>query len=221
MTKLVNTIVSYPQRGPWGDGAWNGNTSGHLIMDLIDTYEPTKVLDPMEGSGTTRDVCAERSLTYLGYDIKKGDDILSPITQMKIFREVEAIGLVDMVFLHPPYWGMVRYSDKGNDLSNGPYSLWINRMTQIISFASRLLTPKGFIALLLADYRTGGQTYFLTDDVTTLGATLQAGLDKEIRYIKVQHKTNSRGRVEIPGNVAFVHEYLTILRKRGAFNGKV
>lgn len=219
MTRIERSIVSYPQRGPWGDATWEGNTSGHLVLDLIETYCPANVLDPMEGSGTTRDVCSGRGIPYLGYDLKTGHDILSPHDQNRITREVRALfpNGADMIFFHPPYWGMVRYSNLQNDFCAGPYGLYLERMRQALTFLTRLLSPKGFIVLLLADFRWNGRTYFMTDDTTQMGAMLQMGLDKEARIIKIQHMTSSRGKVEHPGEFAFVHEYVTILRKRGAF----
>lgn len=48
-----SNIVSYPDRGPWGDSKYRGNTSGWLIRDLIEFFQPKSVLDPMEGSRTT------------------------------------------------------------------------------------------------------------------------------------------------------------------------
>lgn len=215
MPSIEHSIVSYPQRGKWGQAGWNGNTSGYLIRDLIDTYNPRTVLDPMEGSGTTRDVCAEMDIPYVGLDFKTGDDILSLHTQSRLLRENRE-GF-DMIFLHPPYWGMVKYSNNPADLSNGPYSLYLSRMHQILRFLAKCLSPDGFIALLLADFRTGGKTYFLTDDTTSLGVISECGLVKEARIIKIQHMTTSSGIVEHPGGFKFVHEYVTILRKRGAF----
>jgi hypothetical protein len=219
MAKIERSIVSYPQRGPWGDATWEGNTSGHLILDLIDTYCPQSVIDPMEGSGTTRDVCNGRKIPYLGYDLKQGYDLLAFHDQNRIMRDMRTDHPdgVDMVFLHPPYWGMVRYSNLPNDLCAGPYSMYLERMHRILAFSSKLLSPTGFIALLLADFRWKGRTYFMTDDMTALGSMLQMGLDKEARIIKIQHMTSSRGKVEHPGEFSFVHEYVTILRKRGAF----
>ena len=52
----LKSVVQYPQRGPWGDAKFPGNTSGYLPVDLIDYYQPKSILDPMEGSGTTGDV---------------------------------------------------------------------------------------------------------------------------------------------------------------------
>jgi hypothetical protein len=219
MAKIERSIVSYPQRGPWGDPTWEGNTSGHLIVDLIDTYDPKSVFDPMKGSDTTGDVCRGREIPYFGVDLKEGYDILSFHDQARIMREIRSRWPdgVDMIFFHPPYWGMVRYSNLATDFSGGPYSLYLERMHKALTFLSRLLSPTGFIALLLADFRYNGRTYFMTDDTTGVGSMLQMGLDKEARIIKVQHMTASRGKVAHPGEFAFVHEYVTILRKRGAF----
>ena len=46
---------------------------------------------------------------YEGRDLKDGWDILTSSLPAKQF---------DMVFYHPPYWDIVRYSDNPNDLSN-------------------------------------------------------------------------------------------------------
>ena len=52
----LKSVVQYSDRGPWGDTKFPGNTSGYLLVDLIDYYQPESILDPMEGSGTTSDV---------------------------------------------------------------------------------------------------------------------------------------------------------------------
>jgi len=64
--------VSYPERGPYGNNKFRGNTSGYLIRDLILFYEAQSVLDPMEGSGTSRDVCDELHVPYDGFDLATG-----------------------------------------------------------------------------------------------------------------------------------------------------
>lgn len=32
--------MSCPERGPWGKSNWRGNTTGHIIADLIDAFQP-------------------------------------------------------------------------------------------------------------------------------------------------------------------------------------
>ena len=46
------SVVSYPDRGPWGDPKYRGNCSGWLAKDLILRFKVQSVFDPAEGSGT-------------------------------------------------------------------------------------------------------------------------------------------------------------------------
>ena len=55
-SKELCSVVSYPNRGPWGDSKYRGNCSGHLVKDLILRFGCKSVFDPAEGSGTVRDV---------------------------------------------------------------------------------------------------------------------------------------------------------------------
>lgn len=215
MVELKQSIVSYPQRGPWGDWKFRGNCSGYLIHDLIDTYKPALVYDPMSGSGTTGEVCAERAVPCVLTDIRQGFDLLDRGARHRAELIFEDLGKrPDMIFFHPPYWNMIRYVSSPNDLSNSStYDSYLARMESIISWLSSIMAPNGIIALLLADLRhkASNTTYFLTDDVTSRYSIARAGLIKEFRFIKVQHMTESGGQVGYP--VQMVHEYVTILRK--------
>ncbi|MEW5910366.1 MAG: hypothetical protein AB1659_11240, partial [Thermodesulfobacteriota bacterium] len=113
--KNLCSVVSYPDRGPWGDSRYRGNCSGHLVKDLILRFNCRSVFDPAEGSGTVRDVVVginqylRRSIDYEGRDLKSGWDLMSDPLPEKQF---------DMVWYHPPYHDMIQYSDKPRDLSN-------------------------------------------------------------------------------------------------------
>lgn len=37
---LTHSVVSYPNRGNFGDSRYRGNCTGHIIVDLIETYLP-------------------------------------------------------------------------------------------------------------------------------------------------------------------------------------
>ncbi|MBW1866579.1 MAG: hypothetical protein JRI38_02380, partial [Deltaproteobacteria bacterium] len=113
--KHLCSVVSYPDRGPWGDAGYRGNCSGHLVKDLILRFKCQSVFDPAEGGGTVREVVAginkhrRQNIYYRGRDLKDGWDILeSPLPQ----------GQFDFVWYHPPYWDIIRYSDNPKDLSN-------------------------------------------------------------------------------------------------------
>jgi hypothetical protein len=216
---ITQSIVSYPSRGHWGDWRYRGNCSGFLIKDLIETYHPSSILDPMHGGGTTGEVAAEYDIPFFGYDLHDGYDILDARTQAKMRRDVNTLptGGADMIFFHPPYWNMITYS-RGNplDFANGPYSLYLLRMQNALVHLSNCLSRNGFIALLLGDLRlqSHNQTYFLTDDVTENRKVASAKLIKELRIIKVQHNTQSKGETNL--GIKLTHEYVTILRSSNA-----
>ena len=86
--KELCSVVSYPDRGPWGDSRYRGNCTGHIIKDLILRFKCRSVFDPAEGSGTVRDVVAginkylHKNIYYEGKDLKDGWDILaSPLPE--------------------------------------------------------------------------------------------------------------------------------------------
>ena len=70
----LTSIHATPGRGEYGNAGYRGNCSGLLIRDLLKFYRPRRVLDPMEGGGTCRDVCKELAIAYEGRDLKAGFD---------------------------------------------------------------------------------------------------------------------------------------------------
>lgn len=104
----LTSLVRYSDRGPWGQAGYMGNCPGFLIVDLLDYFQPKSVFDPMEGSGTTGEVCEDFQIAYEGRDLRSGFDVLSSDLPDRYF---------DLVFWHPPYWPGFRYSDHPNDFS--------------------------------------------------------------------------------------------------------
>ncbi len=56
---LKTSILDYPERGPYGKSGFRGNNNGYILKDFIEWFGVKSVFDPMEGSGTSRDVCQE------------------------------------------------------------------------------------------------------------------------------------------------------------------
>jgi hypothetical protein len=195
----LTSVVSYPDRGPWGDNRYPGNCSGYLLIDLCATYQPRAVLDPMEGSGTSREVCADMGIRYQGYDLRAGVDSLH-----------DEIGTgYDLIFWHPPYHDMKVYTDDPRDLS---------RTGSIAAFRAMLragywrffdlLAPGGRLALLIGDLRRRGQYEPLTVDVAQLDRSHLQGI-----VVKVQHNVSSNSTRYGGAFVPILHETLTLFRK--------
>ncbi len=96
----MTSVVSYPRRCQlWGDPGYRGNCDGNLIKNLILRYRAKNVADPMEGSGTTRDVIEglnrykHAGITYWGGDLQRGFDL----------TKQDLPGVYDFVWIHPPY----------------------------------------------------------------------------------------------------------------------
>jgi hypothetical protein len=195
----LNSIVSYPNRGPWGDNRYPGNSSGYLLIDLCATYAPRAVLDPMEGGGTSRDVCADMGIAYQGFDLHSGVDSL---------RDEIGSGY-DLIFWHPPYHDMKIYSDDPRDLSRAGSLAAFGALLRAGYWRFfELLVPGGRLAILIGDLRRRGRYEPLTADV--------ARLDRnhiESIIVKAQHNVSSN-RTQYGGAfVPILHETLTIFRR--------
>ena len=211
----LSSVVSYPDRGLWGDSKYRGNCSGHLVKDLILRFKCQSVFDPAEGSGTVRDVVSginryrQKNISYEGRDLKTGCDIMADPMPAEQF---------DMVWFHPPYWDIIRYSNNRSDLSNcatlGEFEDKLNRSAEKLT---ETLRPGGILAILIGDKRKHGCYYSL---FRTLLTNPNIGRLRAI-IIKIQHNCRS-DRVLYGHNNPFLipikHEYCLIYQKMKAIN---
>jgi len=209
--KQLCSVVSYPDRGPWGDPEYRGNCSGHLVKDLILRFNCQSVFDPAEGSETVRDVVSginkylRRDINYEGRDLNKGWDILTNPLPEKQF---------DLVWYHPPYWDIIRYSDNPKDLSKcRTLEDFEFKLNQSVERLYKALRPGGLLVILIGDKRKEGTYYAL---FKTLLLNKNIGELKAI-IIKVQHNCSS-DRTAYNSRNAFLipikHEYCLVFQKR-------
>jgi hypothetical protein len=195
----LTSVVSYPERGPWGDNRYPGNCSGYMLIDLLATFQPHSVLDPMEGGGTTREVCADMAIDYAGFDLRSGTDSL---------RDDIGAGY-DLIFWHPPYHDMKIYSDDPRDLSRaGSLAAFEVLLREGFWRFFELLAPGGRLAILIGDMRRRGRYEPLTTDVARLNRQRIEAI-----IVKVQHNVSSNKTRYGGSFVPILHETLTIFRK--------
>ncbi|MEQ9616822.1 MAG: hypothetical protein RLN60_02175 [Phycisphaerales bacterium] len=207
--RLTDSVISVPRRNNrWGDFRYRGNCDGTLFRELVLRYEPRSVLDPMMGSGTTRDVIrdliaeGDRRIRYFGTDLKKGFDI----------QTSDLDELFDLVWVHPPYWNIVRYSDSEDDLST--LESWEEFRVALALALHRCherVAPGGRLAVLVGDVRKRGRYYPLIREVLNLD-----GKVGELRsvIIKLQHNCQSESKTY--GNledVRITHEYCAVFKR--------
>lgn len=206
----ICSVVSYPDRGPWGQARYRGNCSGHLVKDLLLRFHCQSVFDPAEGSGTVRDVVSginrylRKDINYEGQDLRDGWDVLSSPMPEKRF---------DFVFYHPPYWDIIQYSDNPQDLSNctslEDFEFKLNRSVERLF---QTLRPGGIMAILIGDKRRAGQYYAL---FRSLLINPNIGQLRAI-IIKVQHHCLSDRKSyhsQNPFLIPIKHEYCMVFQK--------
>ena len=170
--KGLTSLLHYPDRGPWGQSRYFGNCTGYLLVDLIDYFQPQSVFDPMEGSGTTREVCFDLNVACEGRDLQSGFDLLSSPLPDRPF---------DLIFWHPPYWPGYHYTNHPNDFSNAKTNTdFLRRMKEGFERLASLMTPKSHLVILIGDGRKNGVFYPMHSAIMQWGLLpLHAVLIKE------------------------------------------
>lgn len=201
----MNSIVSYKERGKWGDNQYRGNASGKLLIDLHNVYKFNQVSDYMSGSFTTKDVGKDLNIVTNCYDLNMGFDLIS--NDIKERNE--------FIYWHPPYWDIIKYSgnmygDKPleNDLSHiSNYEEFIKAINYCLAKQYTSLENGGRMAILMADVKKNKKLYSMLLDMNKLGTVEQI-------VIKEQHNCWSNTKKYINENfIRIAHEYCLILRK--------
>lgn len=210
---MDSSILSFPDRGADGSHRYPGNCSGKVVEALLRYFSPSFVIDPMEGSGTTGDVCRRLGIAYRGFDLATGYDATrTPLSEVLNGRRP------DFVFLHPPYHDLIRYS--GNvwgsrphpaDLSHCPtLAVFEEQLGRALRFSFEALAPGGHLAVLIGDLRRQGR-------YTCLLPAVLAGLPADALLgvlIKAQHNMASDDRSYSGRFIPIRHEYLVLFRRQ-------
>lgn len=207
-----NSILSFPERGKWGNARWRGNMSGHVYKALFEFFQPKTFVDPMVGSGTSIEVAMEMGIEAVGLDLHQGFDA----TRMSI---LEAVGREsDMCVSHPPYSTMISYS--GNQWGDAPvpgdlshiedYDDFLDALQAVMLNQRDATKRNGIYGTIVGDLRHRGNYY-------SIQADLMNRLPRnELRsvLIKAQWNTSSGskeyGRMKYPW---VTHEYILLWEK--------
>jgi ParB/RepB/Spo0J family partition protein len=156
---FLSTLWDIGERAEYaGSKEFHGNCPPQVVEQCVLrlTKKGDVVLDPMAGSGTAVDVCNLLDRKCIAYDIK------SPKWRTDIIRnDSRKIPLddncVDMIFLHPPYWGMVYYTgnedeEKLLDLSRtSTLEEYFHMLKPVLLECYRVLKPKKYLCILIGD----------------------------------------------------------------------
>ena len=193
-------------RGEFGNAKFRGNCSGLLIRDLLQYFQPRSLLDPMQGSGTAGDVAKSLGIDYQGFDLTTGFDATNP-------SSFDGLGAFDMVWLHPPYFDLIKYNDDERCLS---------RCTDLESFCEQLrstlqncagvLTERGHLAILIGDITRRGRYFGLP--FHTWAAANTIGLELACpEIVRLSHGATSNFKRYSFSFIPRVHDICFVFRK--------
>jgi DNA modification methylase len=139
-----------------GDQGYVGATPSWVVWQVLMRYSKPGdlVVDPMCGSGTTLDVCADLDRRGVGFDLAP---TRPDITRNDARRLPLPTASVDLAFIDPPYSTHVHYSDDpacigtldagGDDDGQAYYQ----SMDRVLSELHRVLKPNAVLALYVSD----------------------------------------------------------------------
>ena len=213
----MKSVVSYPERGTYGNNKYRGNCSGKLIEDLINQYKIDTLSDYMVGGGTTEDVCRAKGVSGMFLDLNRGFDMMS----------MDIPERAGNIFWHPPYGGMIIYSDemykaqdiinkygfdpRVNDLSRAKdWDDFVNKMNYCMLKQFSSLEKGGRMFVLMGDWKKKGKLYSMLCDIAKPGTLEQI-------IIKMEHNCVSDSKKYSNLNfVPIMHEYVMVVRKDSA-----
>ena len=205
------SILSFPERGPWGKSSWRGNCSGHVYKSLFEQLRPSTFVDPMVGSGTSVEVAREMGIQAFGLDLHSGFNVL---------REsiLSAVGQpADLVVSHPPYGGMILYSGNvwgsphADDLSRCIDDRDFHEKLHIALLNQREATKGGgYYGTIIGDWRRNGRyTSYQAECIARMPSDELAAV-----LIKQQHNTVSDARAYARMKMPrILHEYILLWQK--------
>lgn len=223
LEKSDSTILSFPDRGPWGDSRYRGNCSGWVQAFLIWKYHVKKLAELFSGSGTGYDVAKDMGISYIGADLNPNPVRPGILTVDAIEDEVPAEFMdADFLFMHPPYSNVCRihwageragYPDpsgelRKKDLGNMDWDTFMDVLNKVVMKYYSAMMNGGRMGILMGDVRRGGLHSMLTDIV-------KPGQLEQI-IIKAQHNTTSSasaGKYASRNFVPISHEYLMVIKK--------
>jgi ParB/RepB/Spo0J family partition protein len=160
---FLTTLWDIGERAEYaGRGDFHGNCPPQVVEQCVLrlTKKGDLVVDPMAGSGTAVDVCNLLGRRCIAYDIKPPEwrtDIIQNDSR-KIPLEDDS---VDMVFLHPPYWDMVYYTEASEnlpDLSRAKtLDEYLEMLRQVLQECYRILKDGKYLCILLGDRIKNGR----------------------------------------------------------------
>ena len=195
------------------------------------------VLDTFAGLGTTLIEARRLGRNAVGIEIdediaKKAIELVEAeknpynvITQMIVgdstveetYRDLKNF---QMVIMHPPYWDIIKFSNKRNDLSNArSLDEFLDRFQKAVHFASEHLDNGRYLVLVIGDKYSRGE--WIPLGFYTMQTVIDEGFKlKSIVVKNIEENRGKRGQYSLwryralkDGYYIFKHEYVMFFVK--------
>ncbi len=132
----------------------------------------------------------------------------------------EDLGNFQMVIMHPPYWDIIKFSNKGGDLSaSQSLDEFLNKFRSAVHLASQHLDEERYLVLVIGDKYSKGEWiplgFYTMREVMDEGFTL-----KSIVVKNIEENRGKRGQYALwryralkDGYYIFKHEYVMFFVK--------
>ncbi len=225
-------------------GYW-GNFVPQIPNQMLRRYtKPGEwVLDTFVGCGTTliesqrlgrnalgielQDTVAQRAREFVTAEPNRQNVVSQIITadsaSFDYKAELEKHGQksVQLVIMHPPYFDIIKFSDKPQDLSNAAsVEDFLQMLKQVANNAAAVLDKGRYLVLVIGDKYAKGEWIPLgfqaMNEIMSLGFSLKSIVVKNFEETagKRQQKELWRYRALVGGFYIFKHEYIFILKKK-------
>lgn len=214
-----NTVLNFPDRGPWGNNKYRGNCSGWIIAYLIWRYGVKSLAELFAGGGTGSDVCRDMDIPYIGADLNPNPVRNNILTTDAVSDEVpDEFRDKDMLFMHPPYGAEIGIPYAGSmykdptgklaksDLGQMPWKDFMKTLNAIIMKYYAAMAPGSKMAVLMGDVRRKGVYHSMFNDIVMPGTVLQT-------YVKIQNNCVSDGRTCSNRFTPIGHEMMYVIEK--------
>jgi hypothetical protein len=122
--------------------------------------------------------------------------------------------------MHPPYWDIIKFSDKKNDLSNAEsVESFLSMFSKVSDNALSALDKGRYFAVVIGDKYSSGEWiplgFYLMNDLIKKGYKLKSTIVKNFDETKgkMNQKELWRYRALAGGFYIFKHEYIFLFQK--------
>lgn len=196
------TVLSFPDRGPWGNNQYRGNCSGYIHAFLIDQYNVDFMAEMYAGGGTGYDVCKDMGVRYVGCDLNPHPVRPNIFVCNALTDEIpEEFSEADFIFQHMPYpeigikYAGSEYADpeeklKTQDIGQMDFKRGMMANNKVTMKLYNVMAPGAKMGILCGNVRKKGKYHDMMLSLALPGEVIQ-------NIVKMQHNCVSNGRTYV------------------------